>query len=867
MTSSNGIRKEYRDLESKFRWLRRNRVYEEAQEILQKMIELIDSQRGSFNEAEDRVRVLQARQFMMAYEAERLSGGESILGFLKEAASWSTPSICLDKPCPEFEPQICAHRVVLSPMQKSMCIQRFRYIANALKIEAAMAVPAFDYQRALENWRNAAKVAKAVAELTSNIGDLANQHYLEYWHCIAECNTSLHKAEFKLSKEWLAKALDTGKLLPFKRCFPNYFRDVPEIQAYETYIQAVEKVKSAKFGDAGALFQKWLNLNLGRAQEKDFRFDNIQVFEMVCDILDRLPKGDVNKADWDKVDQFMEEAYIARTTWALRSKLDWIREVSFRWKRGQLSTSEFDLITEVANLAQEWQLFIPDAVLLGEDRTAGLRRRAILPIFVDIFDRLEESEHNWQHLLYQNFKNCLLLMADYEYMRFCNPPLEERSLPRQEGFVKPSEKLDIPELVHVILAYFRRRRADKLNLFENTFNRYYPQFVSAIEANQFAQAIVAERRILEEMRIQPHIIQVERQRELPEPLFLDEENPNFLARETTCFRLWNNRPHKVVFEGPQNLEVGAYYYLRPRWNIRSNERYRIRHMDFLQSDTPRWISVFFENIFRRGEKESKRFRDWIIQFNDSERILACQLYDMLRVFDADNVRDMWLRIYRKKLPLKAKTKGVAYLSLGHTAKSGSLNNYYLRQAMSKLDSNEYSFEFKEAFQEISEFDRKQEKPHTIIFVDDFIGTGEQAVRIISPYLEKYEWLSRASIYYCALIGFRDGINAVKSNLSGKLVDVIVAHELDEKDKAFSDKNPFWKSERARVEAKQWAEEIGRQVITGMPNYDPERDKLGWDGCQALVAFHYNIPNNTLPIFWGTGERNGNRWIPLQERYD
>lgn len=41
------------------------------------------------------------------------------------------------------------------------------------------------------------------------------------------------------------------------------------------------------------------------------------------------------------------------------------------------------------------------------------------------------------------------------------------------------------------------------------------------------------------------------------------------------------------------------------------------------------------------------------------------------------------------------------------------------------------------------------------------------------------------------------------------------------------------------------------------------DALGYEGSEALMAFEYNTPNNSLPIIWA--EQNG--WCPLFKRYD
>jgi hypothetical protein len=225
---------------------------------------------------------------------------------------------------------------------------------------------------------------------------------------------------------------------------------------------------------------------------------------------------------------------------------------------------------------------------------------------------------------------------------------------------------------------------------------------------------------------------------------------------------------------------------------------------------------------------------------------------------------MWLTLYRSCLPPEAKITEVAYLSLGHTAKSGALNNYYCRQAMAQLDANERSFEFKAAFRAIVDVSTKSVR--TVVFLDDFVGTGLQAVRTLTSYFDLYPWLADCNVYICALVGFRDGADEIKKQMSSRVRDVFVGQELTERDRAFSKQNPAWTSEDEREKAERWAADVGSRLLRNRDGYDSERDKLGWSNSQALVAFFYNVPNNTLPIFWAA-EPDGHEWNSLLDRFD
>ena len=50
------------------------------------------------------------------------------------------------------------------------------------------------------------------------------------------------------------------------------------------------------------------------------------------------------------------------------------------------------------------------------------------------------------------------------------------------------------------------------------------------------------------------------------------------------------------------------------------------------------------------------------------------------------------------------------------------------------------------------------------------------------------------------------------------------------------------------------EKYGNKLTKGYP--------LGYGGCQLLLGFSHNTPNNTLPIFWCD-----NNWTPFFKRYN
>ena len=433
------------------------------------------------------------------------------------------------------------------------------------------------------------------------------------------------------------------------------------------------------------------------------------------------------------------------------------------------------------------------------------------------------------------------------------------------------------DIINVINVYLERRSKSQMNIFAKAMQRMQ-KFEEALESEDFNQAVIVQREIFDIIRSWPHVVKVISQKQVPLNPYIEEQSPRLLGYETRVERLWNKEPKEIIFEGPEKLDIDAFYYLRPHWNIRNADRYRIRHEQFHRTTLPEWIEIFTNNLFTSGRVKQDQFHNWILQFRDEEILICCKLFSALRIYDKDQIVDTWTKVYRQiPLPvLKGTINGdTVLMKLGHGAKSGSLNPYYFRQAISQ--EAEYGVLFhgneKNLFHDISEYDVERlnlQKPKNIIFLDDFIGTGGQAKDFIKWYFPKYPWLLDTNIYLAVLSGYESAVNDVMTEIMranpNLKFNVLVGDLLKDGDRAFSTENAIWVSESEREYAKQWAHNLGEELLQTVPGYS-ELDALGWKSCEALIAFDHNVPSNTLPIFWATGMRDGNKWIPLLKRYD
>jgi hypothetical protein len=156
-------------------------------------------------------------------------------------------------------------------------------------------------------------------------------------------------------------------------------------------------------------------------------------------------------------------------------------------------------------------------------------------------------------------------------------------------------------------------------------------------------------------------------------------------------------------------------------------------------------------------------------------------------------------------------------------------------------------------------------PRPVIFIDDFIGSGDQCVtgwhRVYPGGLGSFSSIAAASpheFYYCPLISTEVGNRRVQSECKG--LSISPAHILPRTYSLLVPDSIFW-PESLRPHA--------RDVLRGVSERAGFADTDGADGDdwqgfhqQGLaLSFYHGTPDATLPIF--RAQRDG--WVPLIRR--
>ena len=257
-----------------------------------------------------------------------------------------------------------------------------------------------------------------------------------------------------------------------------------------------------------------------------------------------------------------------------------------------------------------------------------------------------------------------------------------------------------------------------------------------------------------------------------------------------------------------------------------------------------WLTNFDGQFFSKPENERKLALWLLAHFSyytqEDVRLLCKNLYNQyihekLWKYECTELSDAISHILANTL----------FVGLGNDSESGNNILYHFRQE-NLLAKNSFEINLSKTYQ-------------NLVFIDDVTISGNQALEYIHS-----RSINAENTYAAILIATDKAIRELEGPPEEPShIKVISAMLLDERDKAFSESSYAFADERIAA-LKPIAEEFCRMYgQTAVIGWDyMEAHPLGYKNGQYMIGFDYNTPDNTLPIFWGTG----NGWIPLFKRY-
>lgn len=257
----------------------------------------------------------------------------------------------------------------------------------------------------------------------------------------------------------------------------------------------------------------------------------------------------------------------------------------------------------------------------------------------------------------------------------------------------------------------------------------------------------------------------------------------------------------------------------------------------------------WENRFRnyRSSPDSQMIRDWIDQFSALHLALAEKLLDNVELFSEMDIQ----RGYReaaKRTPLQqARSNGntshngrVFVLGFGSPGESGPAMVRLFREATGLAARN-----YNEIFHSLRDLPGLRLTAYdTLIFVDDFSGTGEQATSLWPTIQELISSDAKCLLLLSATTAIAKRKIEQESNLR-----IIASRTLKDEENIFHDS------------CKKFSPEEKREILKYCLRADKQMPR-GYGDCGLLFVLSHKTPNNSLPIL----HKVNKEWKGLFPRY-
>ena len=302
------------------------------------------------------------------------------------------------------------------------------------------------------------------------------------------------------------------------------------------------------------------------------------------------------------------------------------------------------------------------------------------------------------------------------------------------------------------------------------------------------------------------------------------------------------------------------------------------------------IKILNETIWEKKATLNK-INAWLDNFENSEKLHALYLLTEFIYFNNHLVRSMLISVYRDlykykeieqirkknndtldedliKELFKETLSKTRFLPLGNISESSTQLLTPFRQ-LNKIP--------KPLFKSLS-FDIKEDIEH-FVFLDDFCGSGNQAVEYSNNYIPAIRKVyPHARISYFMMTGTQKGKHHIIKNADFDYVDTVL--ELDSSYKCFDENSRIFRNKDKEINVRKlelfcgnYGKDLMKSIIHRQNPHFSESEsseiadycKYGYSNGQLLISFFHNTPDNTMPIFWY--DEDMIPWTPIFKRYN
>jgi hypothetical protein len=234
---------------------------------------------------------------------------------------------------------------------------------------------------------------------------------------------------------------------------------------------------------------------------------------------------------------------------------------------------------------------------------------------------------------------------------------------------------------------------------------------------------------------------------------------------------------------------------------------------------------------------------------------------------------------KEQIDIEKAAESIVFYPLGSISESGPFLSYYFRK-----ENNLAVDFFVNSMEKVANSDKKK----SVVLLDDVSISGGQVcwyMKQIKKRTMLWDKLAEQKNFYAL---FLISTTKAQKKLEEENVYLCSPILMDERSQCFNKESAIYKMfdtkvrDKIRKQSKWMCEKYGYRLLVNryyengelqrMLEDDKtqeqikqkiERDALGYDDSEVLIAFEYNTPNNCLPIIWA----ENNEWTPLFKRYD
>lgn len=243
--------------------------------------------------------------------------------------------------------------------------------------------------------------------------------------------------------------------------------------------------------------------------------------------------------------------------------------------------------------------------------------------------------------------------------------------------------------------------------------------------------------------------------------------------------------------------------------------------------TARWGGMDIRHRF------STRIDTWLGAFHEDERPLLLNLLGHFFYYSEKKIKEKASALYEKFCAECKEIESVVYIptikQYGVGYSSLFFDNFWLMNNL--YDSSERN---------IVGLLRENIVPETIAIIDDYSGTGNTIAMTLTEMICANEAVKKVKIYVLVQHITKRAIEFLQSLAASLSLDLHIVY-LDYSEETFK---PRYLFEMVEAEKKR----LFYETICHRLDVE-DKNILGYEQVQSLVAFYYNTPNNTLGLFW------------------